>query len=156
MFHDEEFASVQQVVAAPSFANFPTYDFFVLHRNSNDGWDIKAGYQCKQTQQSIDQSHAADGNVPLSVWIKGHCKSFRHDAKKRKVQQVTRHGWTVLGSEKQKDLLGVSVWEALPCNVPDEMEACYDDRCVAERKYRRGLEAALQAEPNVASSAVSS
>lgn len=156
-FCQDEFEAVQQVVAVPSFAQFPLYDFFVLHRNSsNNMWDIVAGYQCKQTKQSIDQNHAAGVDVPLSVWVEGNCSEFRQDAKKQKVQQDSKHGWTVLGRKMQQDLLGVSVWEALPFNVPDDYEAQYDNRCSAEVRYRTSLQAALDAEQSTIPSAMSS
>ena len=41
---------IVQVVAVPMYASFPTYDFFVLHREERN-WKAVVGYQCKQSRE---------------------------------------------------------------------------------------------------------
>ena len=103
---------VQQVVAVPLFASFPVYDFFVLHRTSNEKWEVAAGYQCKQGNQYPKEG--TDKGVPLSVWLEGKCRTYRVDDGGCGVGLKHENGWVLMGESNQADLLGVSVSEALP------------------------------------------
>lgn len=124
------------------YDDFPKYDFFLLHRQSGNDWVVAAGYQCKQTRQTPDENHEAESTtkVPLSVWIEGSCSERRlvmdtATAKRRAVDETMSHGWHLLGAQKQDDLLGCSVAEALPGRTVDVVDATYSKLCLAEVAY---------------------
>ncbi|KAL3911917.1 MAG: hypothetical protein SGILL_007093 [Bacillariaceae sp.] len=102
---------VHQVVAVPLFASFPVYDFFLLHRTDN-GWEVAAGYQCKQG--TMHPKEDADPTIPLSVWLEGKCRKYRVESDGSRVESKLDRGWVMLGESNQCGLLGVSVSEALP------------------------------------------
>ena len=82
---------VMQVVVVPLFASFPTYDFFLFHRNGSS-WMPAAGYQCKLGDELPDEKHQALTNVvPLSVWIGGSCRKYRMETGTR-VSQTEKYG----------------------------------------------------------------
>jgi hypothetical protein len=103
---------VMQVVVVPLFASFPSYDFFLFHRDGRN-WMPAAGYQCTLGDELPDKKHTALTNVGLSVWIGGSCRKYRVDAGTR-VPQTEKYGWVLMGADRQVDMLGVSISEALP------------------------------------------
>ena len=123
---------VLQVVAVPYFASFPTYDFFVLHRN-DDGWVIAAGYQCKQGHEH--PSEDALPELPLSVWIEGKCRKYRVRQGGTHAPTCTVRGWILLGESAQVMMLGVSVSEALPAESPVARDPNEYGCCSAEQEW---------------------
>jgi hypothetical protein len=103
---------VMQVVVVPLFASFPSYDFFLFHRDGRN-WKPAAGYQCKLGDELPDKKHTALTNVGLSVWIGGSCRKYCVEAGTR-VPQTKKYGWVLMGADRQVDMLGVSISEALP------------------------------------------
>ena len=125
---------VQQVVAVPFFASFPTYDFFVLHRVNKSRWGFAAGYQCKQGTER--PSEDASPKIPLSVWIEGKCRKYRVENDGTRVPRQLFRGWTLLGESSQESMLGVTVSEALPSRaLGDHVQ---DDCCPAAMRYNSG------------------
>lgn len=128
---------VLQVLAVPAHAEFPKYDFFLLHRQA-DGWQITAGYQCKQTAQSPTEPAEDKRKVGVSVWIGGKCSSKRavsDGTKRRFVDQTESNGWVLLSAEAQDSFLGVTVAQALPSKIVDPADAQYSALCAAEKSY---------------------
>lgn len=138
---------VMQVVAVPYFASFPTYDFFIFHREAENRWSVAAGYQCKLGHEHPCEE--ASNDIPLSVWLEGKCRKYRIVTGKR-AQRVEKNGWQLMGASGQASMLGVSIAEALPMDVP-ALEV--NKICSAEMVYQSKLEAAEA--PSVASSSSS-
>lgn len=128
-----EAPKVLQVVAVPIFASFPTYDFFLLHRDGNNKWNVVVGYQCKQGTET--PSEDAWDDVPTSVWIEGKCRRYRVQDDGRRVQEKLHRGWVMLGESNQADLLGVSVSEALPQDPASSQEE--RRTCRAEEVWKK-------------------
>lgn len=136
---------VQQVVVVPLYSSFPTYDFFVFHRNDGN-WITAAGYQCKLGNELPDEHHRAWTNVGLSVWIGGSCRKYRVESATR-VQQTEKYGWVLMAAEKQFDILGVSILQALPrrsvllsnlpCKLCDAEKSLRHRRDVADAENKR-------------------
>ena len=134
--------NVLQVVAVPYFASFPVYDFFVLHRTDGVGWEIAAGYQCKQGNEY--PSEEASLSVPLSIWIEGKCRNYRVVEDGAHLQRHVRRGWTMLGESGQLSVLGVSVSEALPASSPTCIERhsqCSAEMVWHEKEMEKQMEA---------------
>jgi len=129
---------VVQVVAVPMYASFPTYDFFLLHREGKRNWKVIVGYQCKQGSENPSEDAWKD--VPTSVWIEGKCRRYRVRGDGQRVSTKLHRGWTLLGESNQADLLGVSVAEALPQKPASRQEE--RQCCVAEQEWdaRRHLD----------------
>lgn len=125
---------ILQVVAVPYIRSFPlsfsTYDFFVLHRDGDDGWKIAAGYQCKQGTDHPTEEASLD--VPLSVWVEGKCRKYRVRKDCAGVPRTVRRGWVLLGESDQVSMLGVSVLEALPVQSPADGAPAVHRCCSAE------------------------
>ena len=107
---------VLQVVAVPMFPSFPTYDFFLLHREGEGSlkWKAAAGYQCKEgTENPSEDAWAA---VPKSVWIEGRCRRYRVREDGKRIQEKSHRGWVLLGESNQTDLLaeGTEVLGRMP------------------------------------------
>ena len=132
--HFRDRRGVLQVVAVPYYAAYPIYDFFLLHRNGS-GWEVAAGYQCKQGTERPSDDVLPE--VPLSVWIEGKCRKYRVDqyGQRGSIQKV--RGWTLLGESAQADLLGVSVSEALPVHAETSAQPTgqLHNCCQAEMAY---------------------
>lgn len=122
---------VVQVVAVPMYASFPTYDFFLLHREGERNWKVIVGYQCKQGSEN--PSEDAWKEIPTSVWIEGKCRRYRVRGDGQRVSTKLYRGWTMLGESNQVDLLGVSVVEALPQEPGNGQEE--RQCCVAEQEW---------------------
>jgi hypothetical protein len=112
-----------QVVAVPFYSSFPLYDFFVLHREDKT-WKIAAGYQCKQGTER--PTEIASPIVPLSVWVEGKCRKYRVSTAGNRVPVDNVLGWEILGTNRQNEMLGVSISEALP-----EEQAKFEKCCPA-------------------------
>jgi len=120
----KEFAQVVQVVAVPLFAPFPTYDFFLLHREGRN-WKAVVGYQCKQTRECPSEDAWQD--VAKSVWVEGKCCQYRVQNDGKRVSEKEQRGWTLLSESNQADMLGISVAEALPrdpASIQDNRPCC--------------------------------
>ena len=83
------FPHIVQIVAVPMFASFPTYDFFVLHREGKN-WNAVVGYQCKQSRvcPSEDTWH----DVATSVWVEGKCTQYRVQCGGQRVAEKEHKG----------------------------------------------------------------
>uniref|UniRef100_A0A6S8NPX8 Uncharacterized protein n=1 Tax=Amphora coffeiformis TaxID=265554 RepID=A0A6S8NPX8_9STRA len=120
-----------QVIAVPMYASFPTYDFFLLHREGKRNWKVIVGYQCKQGSENPSEDAWKD--ILTSVWIEGKCRRYRVRGDGQRVSTKLHRGWTLLSESNQADLLGVSVAEALPQEpvCGQEERQC----CVAEQEW---------------------
>lgn len=133
---------VLQVVAVPLDGSYDLYDFFILQRGGVEGqWEAAAGYQCKKSRD-YPQEKPDTKNVKMSVWLEGKPPVYRvrqeKDKKTTQVQQIYYDGWLLMAKDRQSQLLGVSVSEALPPDETDGNGQC----CEAAKKYRRALEPA--------------
>jgi hypothetical protein len=128
----KEFPQVVQVVAVPMFASFPTYDFFLLHREEKN-WKVVVGYQCKQSSECPSEDAWQD--VPTSLWIEGKCRLYRVQDDGQRVGERFRKGWTLLSASYQADVFGISVAEALP----QDPASSHENRlcCKAEQAWNR-------------------
>lgn len=126
---------VLQVVAVPLFAFFPSYDFFVLHRELEE-WKVVVGYQCKQGAENPTEDALAE--IPLSVWIEGKCRKFCVQKDGKRVPEKRHRGWVLLGEENQASFLGISVAEALPLDPISDENPCG----MAEKALNKQQEAA--------------
>jgi hypothetical protein len=120
----ELYANVLQIVVIPLFPDFPTYDFFLFHRPS--GWlgqnrrcSIAAGYQCKMGSKYPDEKQKAARGVKSSIWIEGRGAATGHKGSDKK------YGWTLLSRKEHQELLGESLFAALP-PADDDEDFCAD------------------------------
>ena len=132
----KEYPHVLQVVAVPLNTSFPTYDFFLLHRDAGEkkNWKAVVGYQCKQGTET--PSDDAWDDVEQSVWVEGQCRKYRvQDDDGQWVDEKLSRGWTLLSDSNQADLLGLSFTEALP---KDDDKSIQAERtcCMAEEACR--------------------
>lgn len=116
---------VVQVVAVPIYASFPTYDFFLLHREGESNWKTVVGYQCKQGTENPTEEAWKD--VSVWVWIAGKCRIYRVQDDGQRVSKKLHRGWTLRSESHQTNLLGVSIAEALPqaeASSQEERQCC--------------------------------
>eukprot|EP00977_Amphora_coffeiformis_P015461 scaffold4511_cov171-Amphora_coffeaeformis.AAC.27 len=128
------FPEIVQVVAVPMYASFPTYDFFVLHREERN-WKAVVGYQCKQIREC--PSEDAWKSVAASVWAEGKCPQYRVQDGGMRVAKKKHKGWTMLSNFHQASMLGVTVAEALapaPA-IREENRRCCEAEIVWDRQH---------------------
>lgn len=119
---NERYANVLQILVIPLFEEFPIYDFFVFHRHRLLGrWQkciIAAGYQCKMGSKYPDEEHKAVREVRKSVWIEGSGPLTRTGSGKA-------HGWALLSRKEHRQLLGESMYAALPLSAIEDKGCQY-------------------------------
>ena len=123
----KDFPETVQVVAVPMYASFPTYDFFLLHREERN-WNAVVGYQCKQGRECpVD---GAWKDVAASVWVEGKCRQYRVQDGGKRVAEKGHKGWKLLSDSNQANMLGITAAEALPQargSAKDDRRCCQAD-----------------------------
>ena len=115
------YAHMLQAVVVPTYPEFPVYDFFVFHRRKRDlsgmsKFVVAAGYQCKYGSEYPDSQHKALNGVGKSIWIEG-----KGPSKRRKPKSF---GWMLLSGKEVEELLGASLYAALPSNAVADGGLC--------------------------------